>query len=117
MMIASENHCSAAVREACGSRITDKYAEGYPSRRYYGGCEVADAVEEVARQRAVKLFGAADALREQTGTPVESFNRERYDHDLNAARSAMPDADFDAAWKAGRNLAPDEAVEAALSGA
>ena len=60
-LIASENHCSAAVREACSSRITDKYAEGYPSRRYYGGCEVADAVEDLARERAKRLFGAEDA--------------------------------------------------------
>lgn len=57
-LIASENHCSAAVREATASRITDKYAEGYPSRRYYGGCEVADGIEELARQRAKELFGA-----------------------------------------------------------
>ncbi|MEZ6036378.1 MAG: serine hydroxymethyltransferase [Planctomycetota bacterium] len=60
-LIASENHCSAAVREATQSRITDKYAEGYPSRRYYGGCEVADGIEELARQRAMQLFGAAHA--------------------------------------------------------
>jgi glycine hydroxymethyltransferase len=61
-LIASENHCSAAVREACSSRITDKYAEGYPSKRYYGGCEVADGIEELARQRALQLFrGAEDA--------------------------------------------------------
>jgi glycine hydroxymethyltransferase len=60
-LIASENHCSPAVREACASRITDKYAEGYPSRRYYGGCEVADAIEELARARAMKLFKAEAA--------------------------------------------------------
>ncbi|MCB9878080.1 MAG: serine hydroxymethyltransferase [Planctomycetes bacterium] len=60
-LIASENHCSAAVREACQSRITDKYAEGYPSRRYYGGCEVADGIEDLARQRAMQLFGATHA--------------------------------------------------------
>ncbi|HEX5054411.1 MAG TPA: serine hydroxymethyltransferase [Planctomycetota bacterium] len=59
-LIASENHCSAAVREACSSRITDKYAEGYPNRRYYGGCEVADGIEELARQRALQLFAGAD---------------------------------------------------------
>ncbi len=68
-LIASENHCSAAVREACSSRITDKYAEGYPNRRYYGGCEVADAVEEVARKRAMQLFGAEDAnVQPHSGT-------------------------------------------------
>ena len=68
-MIASENHCSAAVREACSSRITDKYAEGYPSRRYYGGCEVADAIEEIARNRATTLFGAEAAnVQPHSGT-------------------------------------------------
>ncbi|MBL9078455.1 MAG: serine hydroxymethyltransferase [Planctomycetes bacterium] len=69
-LIASENHCSAAVREACASRITDKYAEGYPNRRYYGGCEVADGIEELARQRAMQLFtGAEDAnVQPHSGT-------------------------------------------------
>jgi glycine hydroxymethyltransferase len=68
-LIASENHCSAAVREACQSRITDKYAEGYPGRRYYGGCEVADAIELVAKQRAVELFGAEEAnVQPHSGT-------------------------------------------------
>lgn len=69
-LIASENHCSAAVREACGSRITDKYAEGYPNKRYYGGCEVADGIEELARQRAMQLFaGAEDAnVQPHSGT-------------------------------------------------
>jgi glycine hydroxymethyltransferase len=55
-LIASENHSTPAVREACASIITDKYAEGYPGARYYGGCEVADQVEDVARQRALQLF-------------------------------------------------------------
>ena len=59
--IASENHCSAAVREAGQSRITDKYAEGYPNRRYYGGCEIADGIEELARERAKQLFSAPEA--------------------------------------------------------
>jgi len=68
-LIASENHCSAAVREACSSRITDKYAEGYPNRRYYGGCEVADGVEELARHRAMQLFSAEDAnVQPHSGT-------------------------------------------------
>lgn len=58
-LIASENHCSAAVRAACASVITDKYAEGYPGARYYGGCEVADQVEELARQRALEMFPGA----------------------------------------------------------
>lgn len=64
-LIASENHCSTAVREACGSRITDKYAEGYPNRRYYGGCEVADGLEELARQRALQLFPGAEEANVQ----------------------------------------------------
>lgn len=55
-LIASENHSTPAVREACASIITDKYAEGYPGARYYGGCEVADQVEDIARQRALQLF-------------------------------------------------------------
>jgi glycine hydroxymethyltransferase len=69
-LIASENHCSPAVREASSSRITDKYAEGYPSRRYYGGCEVADGIEELARARAMQLFaGAEDAnVQPHSGT-------------------------------------------------
>jgi glycine hydroxymethyltransferase len=57
-MIASENYTSPAVMQAVGSVLTNKYAEGYPGRRYYGGCEFVDQAEELARQRARKLFGA-----------------------------------------------------------
>jgi glycine hydroxymethyltransferase len=57
-MIASENFVSEAVLEAAGSVFTNKYAEGYPGRRYYGGCEYADVVENLARDRARQLFGA-----------------------------------------------------------
>lgn len=57
-MIASENYTSAAVMEAVGSCLTNKYAEGYPGKRYYGGCEFVDVVEELARKRAQQLFGA-----------------------------------------------------------
>ncbi len=57
-MIASENYTSPAVMEATGSVLTNKYAEGYPGRRYYGGCEHVDTVEELARERACELFGA-----------------------------------------------------------
>jgi glycine hydroxymethyltransferase len=57
-LIASENFVSEAVLEAAGSVFTNKYAEGYPSKRYYGGCEYADLVENLARDRAKKLFGA-----------------------------------------------------------
>jgi len=56
-LIASENHVSKAVLEAVGSVFTNKYAEGYPGRRYYGGCVNMDAVENLARERATKLFG------------------------------------------------------------
>ncbi len=60
-MIASENHTSPAVLEALGSTMTDKYAEGYPGRRYYQGCENIDRVEDLARDRAKKLFKAEHA--------------------------------------------------------
>ena len=58
-LIASENFTSEAVMEAAGSVLTNKYAEGYPSKRYYGGCEVVDQVENLAIERAKALFGAA----------------------------------------------------------
>ncbi|MGM0545539.1 MAG: serine hydroxymethyltransferase [Bacteroidota bacterium] len=58
-LIASENFASRAVMEAMGSTLTNKYAEGLPGKRYYGGCEVVDKVEELARERAKKLFGAS----------------------------------------------------------
>src|SRR5271170_3609163 len=57
-MIASENYTSPAIMQAVGSVLTNKYAEGYPGRRYYGGCEHCDTVEDLARDRAKKLFGA-----------------------------------------------------------
>ncbi len=57
-MIASENYTSAAVQQAVGSVLTNKYAEGYPGKRYYGGCEFVDVVEDLARDRARQLFGA-----------------------------------------------------------
>jgi glycine hydroxymethyltransferase len=60
-MIASENFVSEAVLEAVGSVFTNKYAEGYPGKRYYGGCEFADVVENLARDRARQLFGAEHA--------------------------------------------------------
>ena len=57
-LIASENYCSPAVMEAQGSRLTNKYAEGYPGKRYYGGCEYVDIIEQLAIDRAKELFGA-----------------------------------------------------------
>src|SRR5919106_3994025 len=60
-LIASENFTSEAVLEAAGSVFTNKYAEGYPGKRYYGGCEFTDVVENLARDRAKQLFGAEHA--------------------------------------------------------
>jgi glycine hydroxymethyltransferase len=57
-LIASENYCSPAVMEAQGSSLTNKYAEGYPGKRYYGGCEHVDVIEQLAIDRAKQLFGA-----------------------------------------------------------
>src|ERR1043165_7292378 len=57
-LIASENFTSEAVLEATASVFTNKYAEGYPGKRYYGGCAFADVVENLARERAKKIFGA-----------------------------------------------------------
>ena len=60
-LIASENFVSEPVMAAMGSVLTNKYAEGYPTKRYYGGCECVDIVENIARERACKLFGAEHA--------------------------------------------------------
>ncbi len=60
-LIASENYASKAVMEATGSVLTNKYAEGYPGKRYYGGCEYVDVAENLARDRAKALFGADHA--------------------------------------------------------
>ena len=56
-LIASENWVSRAVMAAMGSPLTNKYAEGYPGKRYYGGCDCVDVVENLARERAKELFG------------------------------------------------------------
>ena len=60
-LIASENYASRAVLEAQGSVLTNKYAEGYPGKRYYGGCQNVDLAEELAIERAKKLFNAEHA--------------------------------------------------------
>ena len=60
-LIASENYTSAAIMEAAGTVLTNKYAEGYPGKRYYGGCEHVDTIEDIARNRACELFGAEHA--------------------------------------------------------
>ena len=70
-MIPSENHTSQAVLDALGSRLTDKYSEGYPGTRYYGGCDIVDQVENIARDRAKKLFGATHAnVQPHSGCPA-----------------------------------------------
>src|SRR6201987_2022594 len=75
-LIASENFVSEAVLEAMGSVFTNKYAEGYPGKRYYGGCEYADVVENLARDRAKQLFGAEHAnVQSHSGS---SANMEAY---------------------------------------
>jgi glycine hydroxymethyltransferase len=72
-MIASENFTSAAVMQAVGSVLTNKYAEGYPGRRYYGGCEHVDVVENIARDRAKQLFGAEHAnVQPHSGSQANS---------------------------------------------
>ena len=60
-LIASENYASPAVMQAQGSQLTNKYAEGYPGKRYYGGCEFVDVAEQLAIERVCRLFGAASA--------------------------------------------------------
>lgn len=70
-MIPSENHTSAAVLSALGSRLTDKYSEGYPGMRYYGGCQVVDEVENLARDLAKELFGSTHAnVQAHSGCPA-----------------------------------------------
>src|SRR6195952_6074187 len=70
-MIPSENHTSGEVLKALGSRLTDKYSEGYPGMRYYGGCEIVDAVENLARDRAKELFGSTHAnVQAHSGCPA-----------------------------------------------
>jgi glycine hydroxymethyltransferase len=70
-MIPSENHTSPEVLKALGSRLTDKYSEGYPGIRYYGGCEIVDQVENLARDRAKALFGVSHAnVQPYSGSPA-----------------------------------------------
>ena len=70
-MIPSENHTSGDVLKALGSRLTDKYSEGYPGMRYYGGCEFVDEVENIARERAKSLFGVSHAnVQAYSGSPA-----------------------------------------------
>lgn len=70
-MIPSENHTSGEVMAAMGTRLSDKYSEGYPGMRYYGGCEVVDQVENLARDRAKELFGVTHAnVQPHSGSPA-----------------------------------------------
>ena len=70
-MIPSENHTSEEVLSALGTRLSDKYAEGYPGKRYYGGCSIVDQVEELARERAKSLFGVTHAnVQPYSGSPA-----------------------------------------------
>lgn len=70
-MIPSENHTSEDVLKALGSRLTDKYSEGYPGKRYYGGCEFVDEVENIARDRAKELFGVDHVnVQAYSGSPA-----------------------------------------------
>lgn len=70
-MIPSENHTSASVMAALGSCLTDKYSEGYPGKRYYGGCEFVDQVENIAKERAQSLFGVDHAnVQAYSGSPA-----------------------------------------------
>mgnify|MGYP000980809049 CR=1 FL=1 len=77
-LIASENYVSCAVMEAQGSQLTNKYAEGYPGKRYYGGCEYVDIVEQLAIDRVKELFGAALRLASQPSRVRFCFKTGRY---------------------------------------
>ena len=92
-LIASENFVSPAVMEAMGSVLTNKYAEGYPGHRYYGGCEYVDKVETLAIERAKKLFGAEHAnVQCQYGSILCLFaaGRHHYGHEPVAGRASFP---------------------------
>ena len=71
-LIASENFVSPAVMAAAGSHLTNKYAEGLPGKRYYGGCQYVDVVEDLARERVKQLFGCDHASRTAAQTPIHA---------------------------------------------
>src|SRR5436309_6931155 len=86
-LIASENFTSEAILEATGSVFTNKYAEGYPGKRYYGGCDFTDIVENLARDRAKKLFGAEHAnVQPHSGSQA---NQAAYSAVLSAGDTIM----------------------------
>ena len=85
-LIASENHVSPAVMEAVGSCLTNKYAEGYPGKRYYGGCQNYEEVERLAQERARQLFGCAYAnVQPHSGASANIGSRSE-----TAASAALP---------------------------
>ena len=95
-LIASENFASRAVIDAMGTPLTNKYAEGYPGRRYYGGCEVVDEVERLAIERAKRIFGAGHAnVQPHSGAQA---NLAAYMALIAPGRPA--DGDVAAAWRA-----------------
>ena len=92
-LIASENFVSQAVLEAAGSVMTNKYAEGYPGKRYYGGNYVVDDAEELARTRACELFGAEHANVQPHAGAIANMVADRKSTRLNSShsdRSRMP---------------------------
>ena len=98
-LIASENYTSPRVMEAQGSQLTNKYAEGYPAKRYYGGCEYVDVVETLAIERAKELFGATYAnVQPHSGSQANSAvymapaatGRHRARHEPGPRRSPDP---------------------------
>ena len=97
-LIASENWVSQAVMAAMGSPLTNKYAEGYPGKRYYGGCQCVDVVEDIARERAKKLFGCEICQRAapfrspgEYGGHVRHVRTGRQDHGNEPGSRRTPD--------------------------
>ena len=97
-LIASENYTSPAVMSAQGSQLTNKYAEGYPGKRYYGGCENVDIVEQLAIDRVKQLFGAGFAnvqaqfrLTSQPGRVFRAAAAGRHHHGNELVRRRPPD--------------------------
>ena len=72
-LIASENFVSPAVLSAAATVLTNKYAEGYPGKRYYGGCQCVDVVEDIARKRACQLFGPTTPMCSPTAAPTPTM--------------------------------------------
>src|SRR5437868_2771082 len=90
-LIASENFVSPAVLEAMGSPLTNKYAEGLPGKRYYGGCEVVDRIEQLAIDRAKQLFGADHAnVQPHSGAHATSFILDQPHFDERSVTGVYP---------------------------